>query len=53
MAKKLDFNQFAKVIQQFKLDDKEYVTNAHHSNGSGRDWEAVQKMLADKSKQSK
>lgn len=45
MDKKLNFEEFAKAVQQYELHKDDCTTSAHHSNGSGRDWEAMQQIL--------
>lgn len=48
--KNLNFDQFVEIIQKHEFKDKDYTTSMHHSNGSGRDWEAVQKIMGMKRK---
>lgn len=42
-------SQFAAFVQQVRnlgLEREQCMTSAHHSNGSGRDWEALQRDVA-------
>jgi len=42
-------SQFAAFVQQVRnlgLERSQCMTSAHHSNGSGRDWEALQREVA-------
>jgi len=41
----VSFSEFSKAVQALKLDSEAFGVTAHHSNGSGRDWEALQRQL--------
>lgn len=43
---KLQFANFVQRVRSLGLERTECMTSAHHSNGSGRDWEALQRELA-------
>jgi len=45
MRKELDFDTFAKLVATYELNNSKCVTSAHHSNGSGKDWEAFQREV--------
>lgn len=46
MDKELDFETFARRVAAYELNNTKCATSAHHSNGSGKDWEALQRELA-------
>ncbi|WP_165861403.1 hypothetical protein [Paenibacillus paeoniae] len=42
---KIDFSKFVESVQKLELGKETFSASAHHSNGSGRDWEALQRQL--------
>ena len=46
----LDFESFVGALRALDLHAEETASSAHHSNGSGRDWEALQSELGARKK---